>query len=212
MSVVFFDMDGVLIDSEGVYLDNFKAFLDDIGLYVEDKELFRMIGSNPKRDLELYKEWFEDKIDMDEFMHKKEQFHKKHPISFEDLLMKHAKEVLIILYNSGHHLSLVSSSSLRHIEKILDHFDIRKYFEYVISGENFKESKPNPEIYNYAKGKYANVDEDEMFVIEDSALGIEAAKRAGLRVIAKRDLRYSIDQSKADIIVDDLMDLLEIIS
>ena len=42
-------------------------------------------------------------------------------------------------------------------------------------------------------------------VIEDSAIGIEAAKRAGMYVIAKRENRFHVDQRQADHIADDLL-------
>lgn len=52
------------------------------------------------------------------------------------------------------------------------------------------------------------VAKSDILVFEDSAKGIEAAKKAGLTVWAIRDQHYGIDQSKADKLVDNLEDTL----
>ena len=81
----------------------------------------------------------------------------------------------------------------------------------IISGEVFKESKPNPEIYLTCIEKL-NLEADECVAVEDSEYGIEAAKKAGLICIAKRDDRFNYDQSKADYFIDDhdeIKDILE---
>ena len=51
-------------------------------------------------------------------------------------------------------------------------------------------------------------DKAETLIIEDSEKGIAAGKAAGIDVMAIRDKIFGIDQSQADIIVEDLMDVL----
>ena len=80
----------------------------------------------------------------------------------------------------------------------------------VVSGEQFKESKPNPEIYLYTI-KELNVNKDEAIIIEDSSKGILAANRAGIKVLALKDDKFGLDQSQADIIIDELNDIIKLI-
>lgn len=47
-------------------------------------------------------------------------------------------------------------------------------------------------------------------MVEDSVYGIQAAKAAGLKVVAVRDQRFSFDQSAADRLIDRVADLKEI--
>ena len=45
-----------------------------------------------------------------------------------------------------------------------------------------------------------------MCVLEDSTIGITAAKRAGMYTLAHRDLRFNFDQTLADHIFDDFLE------
>ncbi|WP_343217284.1 HAD hydrolase-like protein [Clostridium sp. YIM B02500] len=50
--------------------------------------------------------------------------------------------------------------------------------------------------------------ETEVLAVEDSALGIRAAKAAGLTVVALEPRDYYIDQSEADYKVNDLIEII----
>ena len=76
--------------------------------------------------------------------------------------------------------------------------------------EQFKESKPNPEIYLHTI-KELNVNKDEAIIIEDSPKGILAANRAGIKVLALKDDKFGLDQSQADINIDELNDIIKLI-
>ena len=210
MSVVIFDMDGVIIDSEGVYLQRLKDFLRYKNIQIDDKKLLELVGSNSKRDRILFKKWLGDEFDLDKFYAEKKEYHKFNPIDYSKLLMPHIKETLCELKRLGHSISLASSSPYEYILRILALFEIREYFDFIVSGEDFYESKPNPEIYNYTKSRYVDY-HGPIFVVEDSTLGIEAAKAANLTVIAKIDDRFGFDQSKADYKVNDLLEIVDIV-
>ena len=107
-------------------------------------------------------------------------------------------------------IALASSSSLNTINTALDQVGLRKYFSLIVSGEQFKESKPNPEIYLHTI-KELNVNKDEAIIIEDSSKGILAANRAGIKVLALKDDKFGLDQSQADIIINELNDIIKLI-
>ena len=88
--------------------------------------------------------------------------------------------------------------------------NILEYFDFIVSGEQFKVSKPDPEIYQYTISKLG-VNVDKIVAIEDSYSGILSATRAGLKVIAYEERRLPIDQSYADYIAKDMIDVYEII-
>ena len=79
-----------------------------------------------------------------------------------------------------------------------------------MSGKQFRESKPDPEIYLYTLSRLGLPAED-CLVVEDSVYGIQAAKAAGLTVAAVRDQRFSFDQSAADYLIDRTADLENIL-
>jgi beta-phosphoglucomutase-like phosphatase (HAD superfamily) len=76
----------------------------------------------------------------------------------------------------------------------------------VTSGDQFKESKPNPEIYLHTM-KELKVSPSECLIIEDSGYGIEAGVAAGATVAALRDDRYDLHQEKAHYHISSLSEI-----
>ncbi|HIU04089.1 MAG TPA: HAD-IA family hydrolase, partial [Candidatus Coprousia avicola] len=82
-------------------------------------------------------------------------------------------------------------------------------FELIISGVDFTESKPSPEIYLHTIEKLG-LPAEACCCIEDSVPGITAGKRAGLTVFAKREDRFGFSQDAADAILDRVDDILDV--
>ena len=82
---------------------------------------------------------------------------------------------------------------------------LKKYFDVIITREQVKKPKPDPEIYKEAV-KQLNLKPKECIVIEDSVAGVEAAKRAGLFCIAVLNSFKEKDLKAADLIIKDLQD------
>lgn len=83
---------------------------------------------------------------------------------------------------------------------------LSSYFDAVVSGEDFEESKPAPDIYLHTLQELA-VAPQECIAIEDSEKGIASAKEAGLEVWAMRDEHFGMDQSQADAFLTQLSDI-----
>ena len=77
------------------------------------------------------------------------------------------------------------------------------YFEIILSGESFKESKPNPEIYEVAM-KRLSVTPEETLIIEDSQKGIAAGVASGATVWGIKDYHFGLDQRRAARLFDTL--------
>ena len=120
-----------------------------------------------------------------------------------------AAETVRRLKARGVRVALASSSPMDSIEEVLNACGLSDAFEYVVSGEQFKESKPEPDIYLHALD-LLGLPANRCCCVEDSVPGITAGKRAGLTVIAKREERFGFSQDAADKIIDQLPDLLEL--
>jgi len=68
------------------------------------------------------------------------------------------------------------------IDFVLDRLDIRKYFKAVVSADDVKQSKPDPETYLKA-ATLLGVEPAACIVFEDAPKGVEAAQRAGMRSV-----------------------------
>ena len=96
------------------------------------------------------------------------------------------------------------------IFRALEENRLQGFFDIVLSGEEFKESKPNPEIYLTAL-KQLNVQASRALIIEDSEKGIAAGVAADVEVWAIRDNQFGMDQSAAKGLLDSLTDVLDLI-
>ena len=94
-------------------------------------------------------------------------------------------------------MSVASSSSNEYLKNVLSRFGIYDDFAFVLSGNAFEHSKPDPEIYNIAAEKMG-IAKAELLVIEDSVNGIKAAKAAGIYTIGLKKSIVKQDTSEAD--------------
>jgi beta-phosphoglucomutase-like phosphatase (HAD superfamily) len=76
-------------------------------------------------------------------------------------------------------------------------------FNCIVFGQEVPESKPSPEIYLLA-AKRLQVTPNDCVVIEDSPLGVRAAKTAGMKCLAVTNTHGRENLEEADIVVDSL--------
>jgi len=79
--------------------------------------------------------------------------------------------------------ALVTTASKNNVTNLLDHFlGKEQLFDVIITGEDVKLGKPDPECYTLAI-RALGVSADGCLVFEDTKVGVEAARRAGTQVI-----------------------------
>ncbi|WP_394525836.1 HAD family hydrolase [Lacrimispora sp. JR3] len=208
IKAVIFDMDGVLIDSEGVYLEYQLEFARTKNPNVRLEQLYPMAGATKKDSWEVMERAVNNGQTWEEL---RDEFRKKdiyREIDYRKLYRPAATAVLSQLKADGYRLALASSTHLELVERILEENGIRSYFEEVISGSQFKRSKPDPEIYLHTAA-CLGLAPRECLAVEDSTLGIQAAYRAGMKIAAIIDTRYGFDQSLADYRLSQVKDVLE---
>lgn len=206
---VIFDMDGVLIDSEPVYIGMFRTFLLEHGCRIDEALLMTLAGASAGETWRIMaKLWYEETDP--EALH--QLFRREHPdfrIDYKAVMFPEVLELLQWLKERGVIMAVASSSSEQSIRRMFEETGFGPYFSFLVSGKQFRESKPDPEIYLYTLSRLGLPAED-CLVVEDSVYGIQAAKAAGLRVVAIRDQRFSSDQSAANRLIDRVSDLKEI--
>lgn len=194
---IIFDMDGVLVDSEVAYLNFFREFLERHGKEIKEDVLLKIAGADSRMTWRYMTILWGDTDTPDQI---RQLFHQEYPenmIDYQKYLFPGIGELLENLKMQGYILALASSSKKRDIYRMLKENGLQQYFSVIVSGEDFKESKPNPEIY-YDTCARLKLSPEECLIIEDSTYGIQAGKAAGVKVIAIKDTRFGYDQSMAD--------------
>lgn len=214
IKAVFFDFDGVIVDSEYLHSQINIDFFKQEKIAIPKEEVYAIIGGNAR--MNIWQKIYEKH--QEEFPYDYETFRARHQAfrsswqdyDYNQILFEDVHEVLSELKKEGFQIALASSSPMEYLNQHIQSCHLSAYFDLVMSGEMFQESKPNPEIYLKCK-EYFHCASDECIIIEDSFYGIQAAKNANIKVIAIQDKRFGIDQSQADYLVEDRQEAFSII-
>ena len=211
VEAVIFDMDGLLIDTETISFTLFQKVFSDYG-YVISQEYYvnELVGRNIKGIREnILKEYGED-FQFDEIYYKKVKEMTEYIESKGVLLKKGALELIKYLHENKYKIAVATSTKRERAEKLLNIVKVKDYFQEIICGDEVINSKPNPEIFLKAAEKLG-VEPSNCIVLEDSAAGIEAAHKAGMKGINVPDMKTPDDNMRgmAYRIEDSLLGVLE---
>ncbi|NLY61180.1 MAG: HAD family hydrolase [Clostridiales bacterium] len=204
MRAFIFDMDGVIIDSEPLHFESDKMVMREFGVELTDEELNRYVGvANPQMWIEL-KDKYSIDLSVDELI---EMQHMNKLKLLEDNQLETIRgidELITDLQRKGIAVALASSSNMEFIQLVLKKLGITECFQVIVSGDDVEKGKPEPDIFLKA-AELLKVRPQDCIVLEDSAHGVNAAKRAGMKCIGFINPNSgNQDLSKADKIVSTL--------
>lgn len=200
-----FDMDGVIVDSEPVYDRWNEELFKQLGLEVNPQTRKSFIGVSAKRKWEILKEKFTMEAEIDELLKLQKQVFSQE-WNFKKVLFPEVVPLLETLIELGIPLAIASSSEHHRIKQVLEQCGLEKYFDKIISGEDFTNGKPHPDIFLQA-AKELGCSSETCIVAEDSFHGVTAAKRAGMYCIGIKHKDIQMDLSGANIIVNSLAEI-----
>jgi HAD superfamily hydrolase (TIGR01509 family) len=181
---VIFDMDGVIIDSEQVYQEIERIMYRELGIQVSREEHLEFMGT---AEQSMWKHMCErHKIDrhvQDLVDEERNRFMKRLEKPGSIPLMEGLIPLLKSLKSEGIPCWIASSSSSGIIDRVLKINELGEYFNGYVSGDDVTRSKPSPEIFLTA-ASHAKRQPADCIVIEDSPNGIQAARAAGMKVVA----------------------------
>ncbi len=213
LKAVFFDQDGVIVDTERLgHRVAFNRAFEEFGLGVSwDEERYHellQVGGGKERIRHAYElgGFGRDVDDVDALIR---DLHRRKTDLFLDMLeagelplrpgvhrlMKEINEVGLVL-------GITTTSNERNAQAIAHGLlgDIR--FDFILAGDVVAQKKPDPEIYHRAR-ETAGAAPQQCLVVEDSQIGVTAARAAGMRVLCTvSDYTQSEDTSAADWVVD----------
>ncbi|MHB8834011.1 MAG: HAD family hydrolase [Desulfobacteria bacterium] len=210
---VLFDFDGILVDSEPMHHRAFNEVLDPLGMAFPWKEYVEIYMGFDDRD--AFREAFRAKgIDLDDanlaklVAAKSEAFLR----GLRDGVTAYPGAVTLIetLSAAGTPLALCSGALRADIDPILARLGVARRFGVIVSADDVRRSKPDPESYALAFRRLAETYSSSLTVpgksvaVEDTPAGIRSAKGAGLRVLAVTNSYGAGELAVADWIVGSL--------
>jgi L-ribulose-5-phosphate 4-epimerase len=113
-----------------------------------------------------------------------------------------AAEWVARLQHFGWRQAVATSAPRLNVEVMLGACGLERFFDTIVSAEDVTVGKPDPQVFQVAAGRL-HTPAERCIVVEDAAVGIEAARRAGMRCIGVSGAA-TLD---ADIVVTSLADL-----
>ena len=183
MKGFIFDLNGTMVDDMVYHTKAWlRLFNDDLGAnFTWDEVKPQMYGKNPDVLIRMFGQ---DRFTADEMnllsLEKEKRYqkeflpHLKLVPGLQELLDKAAKKGIL--------MAIGSAAIPFNIDFVLDNLGIRHYFKAIISADDVRMSKPNPETFLKAAEALAIAAED-CIVFEDVPKGAEAAAGAGMQAI-----------------------------
>ena len=197
VKAVLFDMDGVLVDSLDAWLCVFNDTRRCFGLMpVPKKEFIRDFGAPIEHDVKKY---FHGKT----IKEVEDVYNSKFRQSIEYIkLFPESISVLKILEKYNIKVGLITNSTRFITLAILNHFNLKKYFDVVVTMDDVKKRKPAPDMVLKAC-KTLKVMPKNTILVGDTMNDIIAGRRAGCVTVG-----YKV---KGDYRIDDLDEIVDIV-
>jgi len=198
---VVFDMDGVIADSVPFHLEAECATLRRFGLDLGHEEVDRYSGDTLYWKFERIIEDFGVNASVAEMA--AAHFEHSYPhVQRNTVAMPGVIELIRDLHARGLALGVASGSPERYVAFVLERFGVRPLFGSVLTADDVARGKPDPESY-LRSAENLGCEPAACIAIEDSAKGVEAAKRAGMICLALRNPNSGPqDLSRADVVFD----------
>lgn len=177
-AAVLFDLDGVLLDSMPAHADAWIAALRELNVSVSSEEIYAREGEPGARSLAFF--LARGGLDptpelVRQVLASKESRFRSGP---HPSLFPGARELLEELARRRKRLAIVTGTSAEEVRTILPD-DLLGLFEVIMTGDQVKHGKPDPEPYQRTLQAMCLLPQDAI-VIENAPLGLRSAKAAGI--------------------------------
>lgn len=191
IELFIFDMDGLMFDTGRLA---YRAYLQSAKKHdfeVNHNVYYYLTGRTEKDIRQYMEELYGNDVPYNEWRNSINEF-KNEILEREKRVYKKKGliELLEFARNNGIKIAIASSTHREKIHYYLEIEDVSEYIDIIIAGDEVEKSKPDPEIFLTACKK-SGVALNRAVVLEDSAAGIEAARRAGITsVLVEDDITY----------------------
>lgn len=202
-----FDLDGVIIDSEPIQIELSLQVLKDVGADARYEEFYDFVGVRNEEMWDTLIERHGLNNTVDELMERQKVYLYKRFFEGKLEAIDGTPELIRSAKSMGLKIALATSSARFYAEHVLKSVGLYSFFNELVTADDISKSKPDPEIYLKAAKKLGLRPED-CIAVEDAFHGIKAAKGAGMKCIAYKNLNSgNQDTTYADFVVSSIRDI-----
>jgi beta-phosphoglucomutase len=202
-AAIIFDVDGVLVDSNAFHLGKWIDFFRAHSIPFDENQIRNTVLGPPSAV--IFRHFLGNDLTPEQLA----EFSRELEENFRREIGPHARafpgvqRFIEECHGMGIAMAVASAGVSGNVNFLVAALGLRKYFREVLSVDDITHGKPDPEIYLTTAARLG-VTPHDCAVFEDSFVGIEAAKRAGMKCVAVAST-FPADalarQSHADLIV-----------
>lgn len=204
-AAVIFDWDGVIVDSSAHHERSWEVLAARRGLPLPADHFKRGFGKKNNVIIPGLG-WATEDSAVEELAREKEDIYRALVREHGIEPLPGVRELLAALGEADVPAAIGSSTERANLDLPLDLMDLRRFFRVIVSGEEVRHGKPDPAIFLLAARRLGMAPAD-CLVIEDALVGIEAARRAGMPVLAVATTHPVPELGTADAAVESLSGL-----
>lgn len=179
---VIFDMDGVICHTNPHHVKAFEAFFNNYQIPYTEKEFEdHMYG---KHNGYIMTHFFKRSIDAEELKRLEDEKESMFRDIYKDKVetIPHYLEFLTALRSRNFKTAVATSAPRANLDLIIKALKIEDKMDSMMSSEDVKSHKPDPEVY-LKSAERVGVPPSDCIVFEDSFSGVTAALNAGMKVV-----------------------------
>jgi len=201
-----FDWDGVIVDSSRPHEEAWEILAKREGRVCPPGFFPKSFGMKNEKVIPELLKWTDDPNEIHRISLKKEAIYRELIKRDGIKILPGVKEWLQQLKERSIACAIASSTIRENIDCAIEILGIGQYFQAIVSGEDVKRGKPDPEVFLLAAKRLDRKPQD-CVVFEDAHVGVEAGLNAGMNVVALATTHPAKSLKKAHIVVDNFTQL-----
>ncbi|KAK8894681.1 Pseudouridine-5'-phosphatase [Tritrichomonas musculus] len=198
IEAIIFDCDGTILDTLPIY---FQANDKILGFPYPRELSKKTCGRSELEVCTIIVNHFHLPMTPQEYLDKRNEILKSTLPNSQ--LIPHVDDLIKKFKSMGFKMSVATSSDRNlHELKTRNHRDLFSLFEYEVCGDEVKNAKPSPDVFQLAASKFGDIKPENILVFEDAAVGVKAANNAKMPVVVihknNDDFHSNLDEYKAN--------------
>jgi len=176
-AAVAFDFNGTLSDDESLLAQVYAELFGELGRPLTETEYFEHLAGHT--DEEMFERWLgrSDRALIEE------RVDRYCALAADGHTVAAETREAVAFAAASMPVAVVSAALRREIDAVVDGAGLRPHLSLVVSQDDVRRGKPDPECYLTAADRLG-IPPGELLVFEDTDVGVTAAKAAGCRVAA----------------------------